>query len=107
MRTALGVLLVLGVATPVMAGQIYGTIFHDKQPLREARVLLNCNGEGTDGPTDGDGVYRLFVRATGSCQLIVESQGRKVEATVYSYDRPTGYNFELTNRSGRWELVRR
>jgi hypothetical protein len=107
MRTAIGVLLVLGLADPAAAGQVYGTIFQNGQPLRGVQVLLRCAGEDSPGATDADGVYRVFVRATGSCQLAVEPNGRNVVAGIYSYDRPTGYNFELVQRNGNWELIRR
>jgi hypothetical protein len=70
-------------------------------------VALRCGGEVVNNVTDGDGVYRLFVKTSGACTIVVEPGGRNAAAEVYSYDRPTGYNFELVDRNGRWELVRR
>jgi hypothetical protein len=107
MRTLVGALLVLSTAAPAMAGQIYGTIFQNGQPVSSAAVLLRCNGDGDNGITDAEGAYRLFVRATGNCQLILDPQGRRVVADIYSYDRPTGYHFDLIHHNGRWELIRR
>ena len=107
MRTLVGALLLLGIAAPAMAGQIYGTIFQHGQPVSSAAVLLRCNGDDDNGKTDAEGAYRLFVRATGHCQLILDSQGRRVVADIYSYDRPTGYHFDLVDNNGRWELIRR
>jgi hypothetical protein len=101
------VLLALSFAPPALAGQVYGSIFQNGRPLDGAPVLLRCGGETASNVTDVDGVYRLFARATGSCQIIVEPNGRNATATIYSYDRPTGYNFDLVDRSGRWELVQR
>ena len=108
MRTAICALLMLSFGGAVSAGQVYGTIVQNGQPLRRAPVELRCSGETASDVTDDDGVYRLFVRATGSCQFVVEPKGRNVAAAIYSYDRPTGYNFDLMiDRNGRWELVRR
>lgn len=107
MRTAIYALLMLSFAATLTAGQVYGSIFENGQPLRRVPAELRCSGEGANGVTDDDGVYRLFVRATGSCQLVIEPNGRNVAATIYSYDRPTAYNFDLVNNNGRWELVRR
>ena len=107
MRTVLCGLMVLGVGSVLSAGQLYGNIFLNGQPLRGVPVALNCSGEGTQGSTDGDGIYRVFVRTNGGCTLIVDPGGRNAAAPVYSYDRPTAYNFDLVNQGGRWELILR
>jgi hypothetical protein len=108
MRTVLYALLMLSLASTAAAGQLYGSIFFNGQPLRGVPVKLSCPGETKDGNTDAEGMYRLFARATGGCSLgVVEPNGRNASASVYSYDRPTAYNFDLVNRNGRWELVPR
>ena len=107
MRTAICALLMLSFGAAVSAGQLYGTIVQNGRPLRQAPVELRCGGETASDVTDDDGVYRLFVRATGRCQFVVEPKGRNAAAAIYSYDRPTAYNFDLISRNGRWELERR
>jgi len=107
MRTILGVAIVLSLVAPAAAGQLYGRILLDNRPFTGAPVALVCNGANDNGSTDGEGVYRVFVRATGGCTLIVDPNGRHATASVYSYDTPTAYDFDLVNRNGRWELLLR
>jgi hypothetical protein len=107
MKVAACVLFTMSFATSAFAGQVYGSLFLNGQPLRGVAVALRCGDEAVNKTTDADGVYRLFVRSTGNCQLIVDPNGRHATAAIYSYDRPTGYNFDLVDRNGRWELVRR
>jgi hypothetical protein len=59
------------------------------------------------GNTDGEGVYRVFVRSTGGCMLVVDPGGKGAKASVYSYDRPTAYDFDMVFRDGRWQLFLR
>jgi hypothetical protein len=104
-NAALCLLLALGPSTRAMAGQVYGTIFHSNQPLPGVAVILRCPGEESDGRTDNAGVYRVFVKATGSCTLVLEPNGRNAAGSVYSYDRPTSYDFDLVDQGGHWVLV--
>lgn len=104
MRMAIGAALVLGLVCPAFAGQLYGTIYFENRPLTGAPVTLSCGGETGNGTTDGEGVYRVFVRATGGCMLVVDPGGRRATASVYSYDRPTAYDFDMVFRDGRWQL---
>lgn len=107
MQTVFYALIILSLASTAAAGQLYGSIFADGKPLRGVPVKLSCPGETNNGNTDVEGVYRVFARSTGGCSLVAEPDGRKASASVYSYDRPTAYNFDLVNRNGRWELVPR
>jgi hypothetical protein len=99
-------LLTICLSSVATAGQVYGTIFHNNQPLPGSPVALNCSGEQANNVTDTTGVYRLYVKATGSCTLTFEPQGRNAQGSLYSYDRPTEYDFDLVDQgSGHWALV--
>lgn len=106
-RVAACALLLIGLTTTAMAGQVYGTLFQDNRPVTGAPVRLTCGNEVANGATDSQGVYRVFVRVTGSCTLVLEPDGRRAEGPLYSYDRPTAYDFDVVNQSGRWILVPR
>jgi hypothetical protein len=106
-RIAVCAVIVVSIGSTVSGGQLYGSIFQNNRPLQGAPLALICGGESIGGTTDGDGVYRLFARANGGCTLVVEPDGRRATAAVYSYDRPTAYSFDLINRGGRWELILR
>ena len=105
MKSPISYALVTLVLTSLWAGQVYGTIFHNGQPLPNVAVTLRCSGEESTGNTDGAGVYRVYVKTTGSCTLVLEPAGRNASASVYSYDRPTSYDFDLVDQGGHSTLV--
>ena len=78
MRPAIHCALVqLFAASVAMAGHVYGTIRQGNHPVGNVEVSISCGAETVPGRTDQQGVYRLFVRATGSCQLVLEPNGRR------------------------------
>jgi len=101
--------LLLATASIAMAGHIYGTIRENNQPVRRALVVLTCGAErAPDARTDDEGVYRVFAKSTGNCQLVLEPGGRNAHGPLYSYDRPTAYDFDLIkDGGGRWILRKR
>lgn len=107
MKISVFVLLALGVGADAVAGNVYGAIFHNGRPVANSPVVLQCLHETLEAVTDKDGVYRLFARSTGNCQIILEPNGRRASAMIYSYTRPTGYSFDLIVQRGRWGLTRR
>ena len=101
-------LLGLTIVPVILAGNVYGTIREKNKPLAGAPVSLTCGKESpVSGRADGEGVYRLFVRATGACQLVVDLPGRRMSASVYSYDRPTAYDFDVVLEGNNWVLRKR
>lgn len=108
MKRALFFLLFLTIlSSPAFAGQIYGTLFLNNQPLAQTVVVLTCGAETGQATTDGSGVYRIFVRATGNCSVAVDPNGRNARGSLYSYDRPTAYDFDVINQGGQWILSSR
>lgn len=89
------------------AGHLYGRILENGQPVRGAGVILRCGGESPGGTTDPEGVYRLFAKTAGACTLEVNAGGRRAVGQLYSYDKPTAYDFDLVQDGGRWILRRR
>ena len=93
-RHVLPVLLpaLLLASTPLVAGQISGTIRNASGPLVGASVSINCRGQTGSGVTDNSGRYSIYVAATGSCTLTVG----KASAQVFSSNQPTRHNFVLS-----------
>ena len=91
------------------AGQIYGTIVADGQPLKEASIEIKCGDEAAiTGKTAADGAYRINVAPQGQCSLIVASAMGRPSATIFSTPNPTAYNFQLVKLAdGKFELRRR
>ena len=86
------------------AGNVYGTLREGNKPRSGASVVMTCGKERVPGKTDTEGVYRVFARATGACQLLVDLPGRRMSAPVYSFDRPTAYNFDVVRDGNNWIL---
>jgi hypothetical protein len=103
-RAAAYVLFLAGFSSTAIAGQVYGTIYQNNRPYTNAQVILSCPGGQTVGATDSAGVYRLFGKGTGVCTVAVNLQGSQAPGSLYSYDRPTGYDFDLVQQDGKWRL---
>jgi hypothetical protein len=106
-RVASLLLLFLAFGLKAIAGQVYGRIFHNDEPTPGMQLELQCSDESTSGQTDDEGVYRLFVRATGECMVVARVGDQRAEGRLYSYDRPTEYDFDLIVQEGQWRLVPR
>ena len=91
------------------AGQIYGTIVSDGQPLKGANIEIQCGTEAAvTGSTAGDGAYRINVPQQGQCTFVLPTFEGRPSATVFSSPNPASYNFELAKGGdGKYELRRR
>ena len=101
--------LILGLTCvpAILAGNVYGTIREANQPQPNISVSLKCGSDNVRGGTDRDGVYRLFTKATGQCTISINYGGTLINASVYSYDRPTAYDFDIVRQGNGWVLQRR
>lgn len=106
-RVATWLLLICGSIDVARAGHVYGRIFENGRPVNGAGIVLRCGGESPGGTTDNEGSYRLFSKTTGSCTLEVNAGGRRALGQLYSFDKPTAYDFDLVQEGGRWILRRR
>jgi hypothetical protein len=108
-RWLLLALLVVGWAEALRAGQIYGTIVMGGQPVKDARVEIQCGQEAAvSGATAADGAYRINVPQQGQCSLSLPSFEGRPTASVFSSPNPSLFNFELAKGGdGKYELKRR
>ena len=111
MRPIKGVSFVLLLLAPAVlyAGQIYGTIVSDGDPIKGASVEIQCGKEApASGTTTADGSYRINVEQQGQCTLSLPSFEGRPSAVVFSGPNPALYNFELAKGGdGKYELRRR
>lgn len=91
------------------AGQVYGTIIAEGQPVKDTDIEIKCGEEGpTKGKTAADGAYRINVPQQGQCSLMLPTYAGKPSATIFSTPNPALYNFEVVkNAEGKVELKRR
>ena len=99
----------LALSVPVAAGQIYGTIVADNQPLKDTDIEIKCGEDAPlKGKTAADGAYRINVLQQGQCSLALPTYAGKPSATIFSTPNPTLYNFTLVKvAEGKFELRRR
>ena len=91
------------------AGQIYGSIVLDGQPVKGASIEIQCGKEApATGSTAADGAYRINVPQEGQCTFALPAFEGRPSATVFSSPNPASYNFELAKLAdGKYELRRR
>ena len=99
----------LSVSVVVSAGQIYGTIVAENQPVKDTDIEIKCGEDPPiKGKTAADGAYRINVPAQGQCSLTLPTYTGKPSATIFSTPNPTAYNFTVVkNAEGKYELKRR
>lgn len=65
-------------ATPVLAGEIWGIVRENRVPQIDLIVRISCNGDQLrEVRTDEYGLYTVFASKPGSCQL-----------EIYKCDKP-------------------
>jgi hypothetical protein len=102
-------LLLFACSLPAVCGNVYGTIRENGQPAAGVSATLTCPKEPPSKPsvTEKDGIYRVFSRTTGAGQLTVVSGQRTMSVSVYSYDRPTAYDYDIVRSGNTWSLRKR
>jgi hypothetical protein len=111
MKSVKGVCLALVLFAPAVlyAGQIYGTIVSEGQPVKGASIEILCGKDAAvTGSTAGDGAYRINVPQEGQCTFTLPTFEGRPSATVFSGPNPASYNFALLKLAdGKYELRRR
>ena len=109
LRPALCFTLALSLSAVLSAGQIYGTIVADNQPVKDTDIEIKCGEDPPlKGKTAADGAYRVNVAQQGQCTLTLPTYEGKPSATIFSTPNPALYNFAIVkNAEGKFELRRR
>lgn len=109
LKAGLCVAFALAASAVLSAGQIYGTIVADNQPVKDTDIEIKCGEEAPlKGKTAADGAYRINVPQQGQCSLTLAAYPGKPSATIFSTPNPALYNFEVVkNAEGKVELKRR
>jgi hypothetical protein len=99
----------LSVSAVLSAGQIYGTIVAENQPVKDTDYEIKCGEDAPlKGKTAADGAYRINVPKEGQCSLTLPTYVGKPSASIFSTPNPTLYNFAVVkNAEGKFELKRR
>jgi hypothetical protein len=85
------------------AGNIYGTLWLNGQPVQGAQIQVTCTA-AHPAQTDQNGSYRVFVPERGRCVFHVDYAGHSGQADVASYDNPIKYDFDLVLQGAQYQL---
>ena len=109
MKSTVIVLLALFVfASPVLAGELYGTIIDGKKPIAAGvKVEIAVSGKSYTAETGKFGSYRIAVKEKGKCTLTVHVGGQSPSVDLFSYDRSTRYDWVLETNDGKLSLRRK
>lgn len=101
--------LAFSASAVLSAGQIYGTIVADNQPVKDTDIEIKCGEEAPlKGKTAADGAYRINVPQQGQCTLTLPAYAGKPSTTIFSTPNPALYNFTIVKiAEGKFELRRR
>ncbi len=95
-------------ASAVMAGEIFGTIEDGGKPVPAGtKVEVAAAGNKYAGETDNFGAYRIVVNDKGKCTLTVIYKDQKPVTSIFSYDKPTRYDWMLETVDGKLALKRK
>ena len=89
------------------AGNIFGRLSENGQPVKGADVTVTCGSRNYQARTDNDGSYSLRTDEPGRCMFSVKYKDQNPEIEVFSYDQPTRYDFELVMSDGKYALKKK
>jgi len=112
MRKALflGVVSLCLAAAAASAAEIHGTISESGKPVAKGvAVKLACGDVNATATTDEFGAYSLKTAAApaGDCNLTVTYKGSTPSLKVVVYERPSRYDLEIREESGKLTLARK
>jgi len=100
------VIVCLALICPIsaFAGNIFGSLTENGQPIKGAEITVTCGSNDYQARTGDDGAYSLRANEPGRCTFSLKYKAQTVETEVFSYDQPTRYDFELAMTAGKYTL---
>jgi len=106
--TGILLLALLLFATPVLAGELFGTIMYEGKPVAAGvKVEIAVSGKVYTAQTDKFGSYRIVLKEKGKCTLTLRLKEQSPSHEVYSYDRSTRYDWLVETKDGKLSLRRK
>lgn len=104
-----GIAALLLIASPALAGEMYGTITEAGKPVGEGAVVeARCGQTSYPGvKTDKSGTYHLVVKEKGKCTLTVRHKSQTAAIEVASYDEGVQIDLVLEQKDGSYSLKRK
>ena len=90
------------------AAEIHGTVSEKGKPVpKGVAVKLDCGPASSTTTTDEFGAYSLKTAAPGDCRLTLEYKGSSPSLKVAVYEKPSRYDVEVREESGKVVLARK
>jgi hypothetical protein len=103
------IVVCLSFPSPLSAGQLSGRVFKDSATYGDALVGVKCgdqpNSPQSQGPTNGNGFYSLFVNFSGFCDIWVDNP-EDDNLVIREFISAGAERIDLTIRDGRLERSR-
>jgi len=91
----------------LIAGEIYGNIKKEGEPIVGAEVEIVVGDKIYPRVNlDNYGSYSISVEEEGECELIVYYEGQRPSIKVHSYKDSVRYNLVLEEKEGKYYLRR-
>jgi len=99
----------LAIPTLAAAGEVYGKISSDGNPVGEGiTVSAKCGGKSYAAvATDKTGSYHIVLDVTGKCTLTVTQKGQSAVVSVLSYDDAAQADVILETKDGKFSARRK
>jgi len=98
----------VAVAAAGQAAEIHGTVSANGKPVPKGlAVKLDCGPASASTATDEFGAYSLKTAEPGDCKLTVDYKGASPSLKVVVYERPSRYDVEIREESGKVTLARK
>jgi hypothetical protein len=98
----------LALPLALSAAEIHGTVSEGGKPLGQGVGLkLDCGGTTATASTDQFGGYSLKISATGQCKVTIDYKGGSASLSVAVFEKPSRYDLEVKQESGKLSLTRK
>jgi hypothetical protein len=95
-------------ASVAMAGEIYGTLADAGKPVPAGvKIEIAVAGKTFTGETDQFGAYKIFAAEKGKGTLTAYYKDQKPEASIFSFEKATRYDWTVEMADGKPVLKRK
>jgi hypothetical protein len=91
---------------PALRGEIFGDLRLGDKYLVDTPIKLTCGAESVEGKTDKSGSFRLTLKGSGKCQLVVSYEKQSPSIDVVLFDQAARYRFTLELADGKYVIKR-
>jgi len=108
MKAVICIACIFYMVSAALAGEIYGTITDAGKPVPAGvKIEIAIGEKNFAGETDKFGTYHVASVDKGKGALTANYKDQKLEATIFSYDKATRYDWTVETVDGKLTLKRK